>query len=73
MDYLRQAEDTGMGYQVVAIRLKDGRWFNQVIISEGRIVEVQGYRDIPFAPEHVDSIVVNHKRWNFRNWSDARK
>jgi hypothetical protein len=70
---LRQAEETGMGYQIVAVRLKDGRWFNQVTISEGHIVEVRGYRDIPFAPEDVDAMVVNHNRWNFRNWSDARK
>ena len=72
LERLKEAEETGIGYQVVAVRLRDGRWFNQVAVSEGHIVEVRGYRDIPFAPQDVDCVIVNHKRWNFRNWLEAR-
>jgi hypothetical protein len=69
---LRQVEETGIGYQIVSVELKDGRSFDQVVASEGCIIEVRGYKEIPFLPEEVASIRVNHKRWNFRDSSDAR-
>jgi hypothetical protein len=71
-EHLKSAEETGIGYQVVSVRLKDDRIFEQVVISEGCIIEVRGYKEIPFAPDDVDSVSVNHKRWNFRDQSDTR-
>ncbi len=32
---LKNEKQTGPGYQVVAVHLKDGRWFDQVVASEG--------------------------------------
>lgn len=52
--------------------LKDGRSFDQVATSEGCIIEVRGYKEIPFAPDDVASVSVNHKGWNFRDVSDVR-
>jgi hypothetical protein len=49
-----------------------GRSFDQVATSEGCIIEVRGYKEIPFAPEDVVSVSVTHKRWNFREVSDSR-
>jgi hypothetical protein len=72
VDYLKRAEETGIGYQVVSVELKDGRSFDQVATSEGCIIEVRGYEEIPFATDDVASVKVNHKRWNFRDDSDAR-
>jgi hypothetical protein len=72
VDLLKRTAETGMGYQVVSVELKDGRFFDQVVASEGCIIEVRGYHEIPFAPDDVASIMVNHKRWNFRDGSDAR-
>lgn len=72
VDHLKQATETGIGYQVVSVELNDGRFFDQVVVSEGFIIEVRGYKEIPFAPEDVASVSVNHKRWNFREGSDAR-
>jgi hypothetical protein len=72
VDYLKRAEETGIGYQVVSVELKDGRSFDQVATSEGCIIEVRGYEEIPFATDDVASVKVNHKRWNFRDGSDAR-
>ena len=63
--------ETGIGYQIVSVELKDGRYFDQVATSEGHIIEVRGYKQIPFAAEDVASMNVNHKRWNFRAGSDA--
>jgi hypothetical protein len=71
-EHLKNAEETGFGYQVVSVQLKDGRIFEQVAISEGCIIEVRGYMEIPFSPEDVASVSVNHKRWNFRDQSDTR-
>ena len=69
---MKRSGETGIGYQVVSVELKDGRSFDQVVASEGCIIEVRGYEEIPFAPEEVASVIVNHKRWNFRDGSDIR-
>ena len=70
-EQLKQASQTGMGYQVVSVTLKDGRAFEQVAASEGCFITVRGHQDIPFSSEEVLSVSVNHKRWNFRNQTDA--
>ena len=67
VDQLKAAEETGIGYQVVGITLKDGRSFDQVVVSAGCIVEVRGHCNVPFSPEDVASLVINHKDWNFRD------
>jgi hypothetical protein len=68
---LRQQKETGLGYQVVSVRLKDGRSFEQVVVSEGCVIAVRGYADeLPFRLDEVATVKVNHKRWNFRDWSD---
>ena len=59
VDQLKKAEETGVGYQVVKVKLKDGRFFDQVAASDGHIIEVRGFRDIPFAPDDVQSVIVN--------------
>ena len=66
VDQLKRAGETGIGYQVVSVVLKDGRSFEQVATSEGCVIEVRGHQEIPFAPEDVASVSVNHKDWNFR-------
>ena len=48
------------------------RCFEQAIASEGCIIHVLGHEDVPFAPSEVAEVRVNHKRWNFREWSDSR-
>jgi len=72
VDHPDHVKETGIGYQVVSVELKDGTVFDQVVASEGCIIEVRGYKEIPFAPDDVALVRVNHKRWNFREGSDAR-
>ena len=72
VDLLKRATETGIGYQVISLELRDGRTFEQVVTSEGCIIEVRGYKEIPFEPDEVASITVNHRRWNFRDVSHAR-
>ena len=69
---LKRDTDTGIGYQIVSVELRDGRSFDQVSASEGCIIEVRGHKEIPFAADDIASVRVNHKRWNFRDGSDAR-
>jgi len=71
-EHLKNAEETGIGYQVVSVRLKDERLFEQVVISEGCIIEVRGYKEIPFTPDEGVSVSLTHKHWNFRDQSDTR-
>lgn len=71
--YLSLQRETGPGYQVLAVKLKDGRCFDQVVASEGCIIQVRGCNEVPFQPEEVVSVEVNHRRWNFREFERARK
>jgi len=73
VDELKLQRETGPGYQVVSIMLKDGRRFDQVVTSEGCIIEVRGYAEVPFMCHEVASLTVNHRHWNFRTWSDKGK
>ena len=70
---LKEEKETGIGYLVVAVELKNGTYFDQVTVSEGCIIEVRGFEQIPFAPEDIESIRINHKHWNFRDGSDMRE
>jgi hypothetical protein len=72
-EQVRQTRETGFGYHVISVVLKNGTTFEQVAASEGCIIEVRGHEEIPFKEEEVESIKVNHKRWNFRDHSPERK
>jgi hypothetical protein len=63
---LKHHRETGIGYHVVSVTLKNGKHFDQVITSEGCVIQVRGHRDVPFSPEEVAAVDVNHKAWNFR-------
>ena len=65
-DHLKRHGETGMGYQVVSVTLKDGKHFEQVVASEGFIIQVRGHKDVPFSSDDMANVDVNHKRWNFR-------
>jgi hypothetical protein len=72
VEHLKRAGETGIGYQVVSVELRDGRRFDQVVISECCFIEVRGVKEIPFTTEEVAAVNVNHKRWNFRSASGVR-
>jgi hypothetical protein len=62
---LASKPETGMGYQVASIVLKDGRDFDQAAVVEGRITEIRGRKDIPFTEDQIAQIVVTNDKWNF--------
>jgi hypothetical protein len=54
---LRQPE-TGMGYQIVTVRLCDGRQVDRVTVVGGIITNVDGDRNIPFTEDEIADITV---------------
>jgi hypothetical protein len=68
VDHLRRQGETGLGYQIVSVNLRDGRRFDQVVASEDCVIQVLGFSDVPFKQDEVASasVLVNHWRWNFR-------
>jgi len=58
---LASQRETGMGYQVVTVRLKDGRQFVGVTVVGGIISRVAGAESVPFAEEDIDGIEVTHQ------------
>lgn len=62
---LASQPETGMGYQVVSIILKDSARFDQAVVVEGRITEIRGRTDIPFTEDQIAQIIVTHDKWNF--------
>ena len=65
------ASDRGVTLQhpegrLVSVELHDGRIFDPIVVSEGCVIQVQGYEEIPFVPSAIRSIKPSQKRWNFR-------
>lgn len=64
--------ETGMGYHIVTVVLRDGRTFDQVAIVEGRITQIRGLRNIPFNEDQIVDIRVTHDKWNFSAEDNAK-
>jgi hypothetical protein len=58
-DLVSQPE-SGMGYQIVAVLLRDGRRFEKVAIIGGTIASVDGYPEVPFDESDIENILVTH-------------
>jgi hypothetical protein len=58
--------ETGMGYCVVRLTLRDGRQFEQVVIDSGWLSRVRGLPDVPFAEEDIIDLAANHRPWDWR-------
>ena len=58
-DLISQPE-SGMGYQIVTVLLRDGRRFEKVAIVGGTIASVDGYSDVPFDESDIEKILVTH-------------
>ena len=52
--------ETGMGYQIASVVLRDGRRFDQVLIVGGVLTEIGGKKEIPFAEQEIVEIQVTH-------------
>jgi hypothetical protein len=67
-EYLVSKPETGVGYQVVAVTLKDGKRIEDVaIVQSSLIAEVRGCDEVSFEPEEIESLELTHRKWKFRN------
>lgn len=61
--FLSSKPETGMGYQVVAVTLRDGRRIEDVAIIDSHIIgEVRGHADVPFEPDDITDVELTHHR-----------
>lgn len=66
-DYLISQPETGMGYWVANITLRDKRIFKRVVINGGIVTQIYGLNDVPFDIEEIEDIRVTHDKWNFND------
>ncbi len=62
---LASKPETGIGYQVVSVILKNGKRIDQIAIVQGQIAEIRGIKDIPFIEDEITQIILTHDKWNF--------
>ena len=63
--YFRQQAETGMGYWIATVFLKNGGVFPQAVIVGGVITHVRGLEAIPFTEREIDRCEVTHDKWDF--------
>ena len=66
LNRLKKDDLKGFGYQFVSIKLKDGKVFLQAVASEGCVIQVKGFREIPFVETDIESVEADGEPWNFR-------
>jgi hypothetical protein len=64
--YLLGQPETGMGYQVVTVTLKDGRRFEQAVVAGGLLTQIRELASIPFAEDDIADLAVTHAKWDWR-------
>ena len=62
---LAAAPETGMGYHVVTVILRNGRRHDRVVVESGAISRIDGEVSIPFLKEDIADLIVTHDRWDF--------
>ena len=65
LQYLLTMPETGMGYQIVDIELRDGRVFKQAIVDSGYLTRIRGVDPIPFNESDISDVRVTHEKWNW--------
>lgn len=58
-------QETGMGYHIVTVKLKNGTIFNHVVVDSGFITKIRGIKDVPFQEDDIEDIIVTHDKWDF--------
>jgi hypothetical protein len=62
---VRALGETGMGYVVVRVALRDGRTYPQVLIDSGHLSRVRGLPNIPFAEDDIAEIKQTDAKWDW--------
>jgi hypothetical protein len=59
IDLLVNLPETGMGYHIVDIRLKDGRIFNEKVVLNSTYLQIEGEGKID--PNEIETIKLHKK------------
>ena len=62
---LRRMRESGMGYWVVTIVLKDGRKYPETVIDSGYVTLTRALKEIPFHDEDIEEIILTHDKWDW--------
>ena len=57
--------ESGMGYHIVTVVLKDGRAYEQTVVVEGSITHIRFLKKVPFEGTDIAKVTVSHDRWDF--------
>jgi hypothetical protein len=63
VQHLLSKPETGMGYQICTIYLKNGKKYCQAIIDSGCITKIRNIEGIPFSDDDIKEIEVTHEKW----------
>ena len=64
---LSKLPETGMGYQVGRVTLKNGRVLNRVVIIQSSLIgEAEGSKKIDFSNDEIEKIEVTHEKFSHR-------
>ena len=66
LKHLKKDDFKDFGYQFVSVKLKDGRVFEQAVASEGCLIQIKGFREIPFVETDIESVDADAQPWIFR-------
>jgi hypothetical protein len=66
METVKNLAETGMGYSIVTIILKDGRTFPQTIIDSGYLRCIRGLPHVPFKEGDIASIKLTNNKWDWK-------
>jgi hypothetical protein len=59
---LLNSPETGMGYHIVTIRLKNGERYDRIAVTGGLIARVAGSSVVPFTNDDIEEVVVTHDK-----------
>ncbi|HWE75815.1 MAG TPA: hypothetical protein VG328_21825 [Stellaceae bacterium] len=65
-EFFRRSPETGMGYWIVTIVLKNGRRFERVAVTGGTIGSIEGSPTIPFGEDEIAEFIVTHDKRSTR-------
>ena len=62
---VKRLPETGMGYTVVSVTLRDGRHFDQAVVDSGYLARVRGLAEVPFTEDDIAEITATHAKWDW--------
>ena len=65
LEKVKSLGETGMGYTVVSVELKDGQKWNQFVINSGYLTRVRGLPNVPFNEDDITNITATHDKWDW--------